>query len=73
MRCTRKILHQRKKQEQEKQKIRINKAGGGNHPKLSEESQIALMLVYLRHNLSFQILGLLFQVSESTGHKFFSY
>nr|WP_083305631.1 transposase family protein [Moorena producens] len=31
------------------------------------------MLVYLRHNLSFQILGLLFQVSESTAHNLFTY
>ncbi len=31
------------------------------------------MLVYLRHNLSFQILGLLFQVSESTAHNLFNY
>ena len=31
------------------------------------------MLVYLRHHLSFQILGLLFQVSESTAHNLFNY
>lgn len=31
------------------------------------------MLVYLRHNLSFQLLGLVFQVSESTAHSNFTY
>lgn len=68
-----KLLHQRKIEETEKQKIRIIKAGGGNNHKLSEEEQIILMLVYLRHHLSFQILGLLFQVSESTAHNLFNY
>jgi hypothetical protein len=68
-----KLLHQRKQEEIEKKKIRIIKAGGGNHPKLSEEEQIILMLVYLRHHLSFQLLGLLFHVSESSAHKLFDY
>ena len=31
------------------------------------------MLVYLRQNVSFQFLGLLFQVSESTAYKLFNY
>lgn len=68
-----KILHQRKQKELEKRKVRLIKAGGGNHSKLDEQEQIILMLVYLRHHLSFQILGLLFQVSESTAHNLFNY
>jgi hypothetical protein len=68
-----KLLNRIKQEEVEKNKIRIIKAGGGNNPKLSEEEQIILMLVYLRHHLSFQILGLLFQVSESTAHNLFNY
>ena len=32
-----------------------------------------LTLVYLRHHLTFQVLGLLFQVSESTAHNLFNY
>lgn len=68
-----KLLHQKKLKENEKQKIRINRAGGGNHPKLLIEEQIVLMLLYLRHSLNFQILGLLFQVSESTAHNLFNY
>lgn len=68
-----KLLNQKKKQEIENTKVRIIQGGGGNHPKLSEEEQIILMLVYLRHNLSFQLLGLLFEVSESTAHNLFNY
>ena len=68
-----KLLNRMKQEEVEKNKIRIIKAGGGNNPKLSEEEQIILMLIYLRHHLSFQILGLLFQVSESTAHNLFNY
>lgn len=68
-----KIIHQKNLDEIEKKKIRIYRAGGGNHPKLSIEQQIVLMLIYLRHNLTFQILGLLFQVSESTAHNVFNY
>ncbi len=68
-----KLLYQRKKEEVEKTKIRINQLGAGTPSLLSEEDQIILMLVYLRHHLSFQILGLLFQVSESTAHNIFTY
>jgi len=68
-----KLLHYRKKEEREKQKVRLIKAGGGNHSKLSEDEQIVLTLVYLRQKINFQILGLLFQVSESTAHNVFTY
>ena len=68
-----KYLKRRKKEEEEKKKVRLIKAGGGNHHKLSEEIQIILMLVYLRQNINFQVLGLLFQVSESTAHNLFNY
>jgi Helix-turn-helix of DDE superfamily endonuclease len=68
-----KIIHKIQQEKIEQKKIRIIKAGGGNHPKLSEEEQMILMLVYLRHHLSFQLLGLLFHVSESSAHKIFEY
>jgi hypothetical protein len=68
-----KLLHQLKQENCEKKKIRIIKAGGGKPAKLSIEEQIVLTLVYLRHNLTFQILGLIFQVSESTAHNLFNY
>lgn len=68
-----KILRQKEQEEIEKKKIRLNRAGGGNNPKLSTEMQIVLMLVYLRHNVNFQLLGLMFEVSESTAHNVFTY
>ena len=52
-----KLIHRKNQSEIEKTKIRINQPGSGTPPKLSEEEQIVLMLVYLRHHLSFQILG----------------
>lgn len=68
-----KLLNQRQREEIEKNKKRLIKIGGGNHSKLSEEEQIILMLVYLRHQINFHLLGLLFQVSESTAHNLFNY
>ncbi len=68
-----KFLHQKKQEEKEKKKVRIIKAGGGCSPKLSIEEQIILTLVYLRHHVTFQLLGLLFQVSESTAQNLFNY
>ncbi|MEY2832984.1 MAG: hypothetical protein RLZZ574_2243, partial [Cyanobacteriota bacterium] len=68
-----KLLHELKQEKCEKKKIRIIKAGGGKPAKLSIEEQIVLTLVYLRHHLTFQILGLIFQVSESTAHNLFNY
>lgn len=68
-----KLLHHKKKEESEKTKIRINQPGAGTPSLLSEEEQIILTLVYLRHHISFQLLGLLFQVSESTAHNIFTY
>ena len=68
-----KLLDQKNKEKIEKTKIRINQPGSGTHPKLSEAEQIVLTLVYLRHNISFQLLGLIFQVSESTAHNIFTY
>ncbi|WAN69759.1 transposase [Moorena producens JHB] len=68
-----KLLNKRKQEEMEKTKIRINQAGVGNHPKLLESEQIVLMLVYLRHHLSFKLLGLIFKISESTAHNILTY
>lgn len=68
-----KMLHQIKQDKNEKQKKRIIKAGGGKPAKLSIEEQIILTIIYLRHHLTFQVLGLLFQVSESTAHNLFNY
>ena len=52
-----KLLKENQQKEVEKSKTRLIKEGGGNKAKLSEEEQIILMLVYLRHYLSFQLLS----------------
>ncbi len=57
----------------EKQKVRINRQGGGNKPKLSIKDQVLLTILYLRHNPTFQMLGIQFEVSESTAHYPFHY
>lgn len=66
-------LHERKRASVESNKIRIIAAGGGRKPKLSIENQILLTLVYLRHLVTFQILGIQFGVSESTANETFNY
>jgi len=48
-------------------------AGGGAKPKLSVEDQIVLTLIYLRQGVTFQILGLMFEVSESKANNVFNY
>lgn len=68
-----KNIQQKKEEENEKKQIRIIKKGGGKPPKLSSESEIILTLVYLRHNITFQLLGIMFQVSESTANDVFKY
>ena len=68
-----KLLKENKNKEIEKSKTRLIKEGGGNKAKLSEEEQIILMLVYLRHYLSFQLLGIMFKISESSAHNIFNY
>lgn len=68
-----KIWHQKKQEEISQQKIRVNQPGGGRGSQLSIEEQILLTLIYLRHHLTFQILGLMFKVSESTANQVFAY
>ncbi|WP_287296065.1 transposase family protein, partial [Moorena sp. SIO2C4] len=57
----------------ENQKVRLIKPGGGAGQKLSIEDQIVLTLIYLRHHINFQLLGLQFQVSESKANSTFNY
>lgn len=49
------FLDQQKQKDKEKQKIRTNKSGEGREAKISKEEQIILTLIYLRHNVSFQL------------------
>ena len=68
-----KQLHEHQIKLREKQKVRINRQGGGNKPKLSIKDQVLLTIIYLRHNPTFQMLGIQFEVSESTAHYPFHY
>jgi hypothetical protein len=65
------LLEEEKRQEKEKTKIRLIKAGGGRRQKLSVEEQILLTLIYLHQMPTFQMLGLQFEVSESTANDIF--
>lgn len=65
------ILSQKKSQQVETNKIRINRKGAGCKPKLSLKEQVLLTLVYLSQLHTFQYLGIQFEVSESTAHNIF--
>ena len=55
--------------EQEAEKIRINAKGAGRPLKLSLEESMALCLFYLRQNPTFEVLGMIFEVSRSEAHE----
>ncbi len=53
---------------QEKRLIRV---GGGRKKSLSKPEEIILTLYYLHHVPTFQLLGVIFGVSESTANNIF--
>ena len=57
----------------EASKTRIIARGGGRNASLSIPEQIVLTLTYLRQHITFQLLGLLFNVCESTANHIFHY
>ena len=61
------------KEKVEKQKNRLIRPGVGAKPKLLVEYQIVLTLIYLRQGVTFQVLGLIFHVSESKANDIFNY
>ncbi len=63
----------KKKKEKAKTEIRLIKAGGGRKPKLTVEEQIILTLYYLHNQTTFEILGINFEVCESTANNIFHY
>jgi uncharacterized protein YceH (UPF0502 family) len=54
------LIYNQEKQEIERKKKRIIKKGGGRTIKLSVKEQILLTLLYLRHAVTFQVLGIQF-------------
>lgn len=66
-------LNTEKQAKREAEKVRIIQRGGGRKPKLSVPEQVLLTLVYLRQMTTFQLLGIQFEVSESTANDTFNY
>jgi hypothetical protein len=67
-----KIHALKREQAKEKQKIRINKAGGGRPRILSEAEELCLCVFYLRHFPTFEVLGMQFGVSKTTANEIFN-
>lgn len=57
----------------EQTNLRINAPGGGCPPKLTPSVQVSLCLFYLRQHPTFEVLGLLYGVCESSAHAFYHY
>jgi len=57
----------------EKNKVRLIASGGGRKPEMTSESGVCLCLVYLRQKPTFEILGLLFDVSRTKANNTFNY
>jgi len=57
----------------EKRKVRIIARGGGRKPEISPKSGVCLCLVYLRQKPTFEILGLLFDISKTKANDAFNY
>ena len=64
---------EQQQEQREKEKTRINAKGGGRPPKLSIAEGLCLCLFYLRHAPTFEVLGLLFEVSKTTANDVFHY
>jgi hypothetical protein len=65
--------HLEKLAEIEKRKVRIIARGGGRKPEISPKSGGCLCLVYLRQKPTFEILGLLFDISKTKANDAFNY
>ena len=67
------IEHQKREEIKEAKKKRINAKGGGRKREISNLNEVLLTLYYIRHNISFQNLGIMFDLSESKAHTTFHY
>ena len=67
------VIAKRREAEQNKKLNRKRKVGGGRKRLLKPYQEVLLTLIYLRHNVSFTVIGLLFNVSadvaENTFHE----
>ncbi|MEO0488088.1 MAG: transposase family protein, partial [Cyanobacteria bacterium J06659_2] len=67
------LKHRDLQAERERSENRLIAKGGGRKPSLSVPEQVVLTLTYLRQHPTLQILGIMFDVSESTAHTIFHY
>ena len=67
------LKHRDRQAEREKSENRLIAKGGGRKPSLSVPEQVVLTITYLRQHPTFQMLGIIFDVSESTAHTIFHY
>ncbi|MBA3921211.1 MAG: transposase family protein [Nostocaceae cyanobacterium] len=65
--------HTEKQSEIEKRKIRLISSGGGRKAEMTTTEGVCLCLVYLRQKPTFEILGLLFDVSRTKANNTFNY
>ena len=66
-----KKLKTKKDRRSKKEEKRLIKAGGGRKKSLGKAEEIILTLYYLHHVPTFQLLGAIFGVSESTANNIF--
>lgn len=66
-------LRKEKQQKAEQKKTKLIKAGGGRQPKLNVSDQVLLIVTYLDHLPTFQMLKIQFGISESAAHYIFHY
>ncbi|MGB7518239.1 MAG: transposase family protein [Spirulinaceae cyanobacterium] len=65
--------HIKKQEELEKKKVRLIAAGGGRKTQMNPDTGVCLCLFYLRHKPTFEVLGLLFDVSRTKANNTFNY
>ncbi|WP_338076248.1 transposase family protein [Chlorogloeopsis fritschii] len=67
------LMHKEQQAIWERNKVRVNVAGGGRKPKLSISEQVCLCLFYLRQIPTFEVLGMHFDVSKTEANDTFHY
>ncbi|MEJ6482202.1 transposase family protein [Nostoc punctiforme UO1] len=65
--------HLEKQAEIEERKVRLIASGGGRKAEMTPKQGVCLCLVYLRQKPTFEILGLLFDVSRTKANNTFTY
>lgn len=68
-----KIEEERLRAVHERQKVRINKKGGGRPKILNQEEEVCLCIFYLRHLPTFEVLGMQFNISKTEANDTFNY